>query len=161
MDKIVDYDQLFPGRFMKAGEFQGRDVTLTVTNIELEDLPQEKGGDRARGIISFRETKKKLVLNRTNGECIKGMFGRNVQDWIGKKVTFFPSEWNGEPCIRVKGSPELSASMDLEVKLPKRKPLKMRMQVTGKKANGKPVPAMGEEGGPEPPINPDDDQAVA
>ena len=134
MDKIVDYDQLFPGRFMKAGEFQGKDVTLTVSDIELEELPQEKGGDKPRGILSFRETKKKLVLNRTNGECIKGMFGRNPQEWIGKRVTLFPSEWNGEPCIRVKGSPELAAPMAVEVKLPKRKPITMNMQVTGKKA---------------------------
>jgi hypothetical protein len=133
MQKIVDYDQLFPGRFMKAGEFQGQDVTLTVTDVEIEDLPQDKGADKPRGILSFRETKKKLVLNRTNGECIKGMFGRNVQDWMGKRITFFPSEWNGEPAIRVKGSPELKQAMDVEVRLPKRKPIVMKMQPTAKK----------------------------
>lgn len=134
MDKIVDYDQLFPGRFMKAGEFQGRDVTLTIDGIEIEELPQDKGGDKPRGILAFRETKKKLVLNRTNGECIKGMFGRNPQEWIGKKVTFYPAEWNGEPAIRVKGSPELADAMDVEVKLPKRRPIMMKMLPTGKKA---------------------------
>lgn len=132
MNKVVDYDQLFPGRFMKAGEFQGKDVTLTVTDVDIEDLPQDKGPDKPRGILSFRETKKKLVLNRTNGECIKGMFGRNPQEWIGKRITFYPAEWNGEPAIRVKGSPEMSEQMDVEVRLPKRKPIVMKMQVTGK-----------------------------
>lgn len=133
MNRIVDYDQLFPGRFMKAGEFQGKDVNLTITDVEMEELPQDKGGDKPKGVLSFRETKKKLVLNRTNGECLKGMFGRNVQEWIGKQVTFFPSEWNGEPAIRVKGSPELKAPLDVEVRLPKRKPIVMKMQPTGKK----------------------------
>jgi hypothetical protein len=134
MDKIVDYDQLFPGRFMKAGEFQGRDVTLTISDIEMEDLPQDKGGEKPKGILSFKETKKKLVLNRTNGECIKGMFGRNPQEWIGKRVTFYPAEWNGEPAIRVKGSPDLAEELTIEVKLPKRKPIVVKMLPTGRKA---------------------------
>jgi hypothetical protein len=71
----LDYDQLFPGRFLKAGEFQGKDVTLTINEIRLEELPQDRGGNRIRGIIGFKETKKELVLNRTNGECLKGMWG--------------------------------------------------------------------------------------
>lgn len=132
--KGLDFDKLFAGRFLKAGEFEGRDVTLTIASIELEDLPQEKGGDKTKGIIGFRETKKKLVLNRTNGECMKGMWGRDTGEWVGKRVTLYPAEWNGEPAIRVKGSPDLPAPMNLEIKLPRRKPMNMKMLVTGKKA---------------------------
>jgi hypothetical protein len=129
----LDYDQLFPGRFLKAGEFVGKDVTLTIAAIDLEELPQDKGGDKTRGIISFRETQKKLVLNRTNGECFKGMWGRDTGNWVGKRVTLYPAEWNGEPCIRVKGSPDLEKPLEVEVKLPKRKPITMKMQVTQRK----------------------------
>ena len=132
----MDYDQLFPGRFMKAGEFRGRDVTLTISVIELEDLPQDGGKNKTKGIIGFKETKKGLVLNRTNGECLKALFGRDTDAWIGKRVTLFPSEWNGEPAIRVKGSPELTKPMAIEVKLPKRRPIPMVLVPTGK-ANGK------------------------
>jgi hypothetical protein len=130
----LDYDELFPGRFIKSGEFKGRDVTLTISSIRVEDLPQDKGGDRGRGIIGFKETKKEWVLNRTNGECLKAMWGRDTDGWIGKRVTLFPSEWSGEPCIRVKGSPELTEPLDVEVKLPKRRPIMMKMIPTGKKA---------------------------
>ena len=55
---------------VKSGEFRGRDVTLTVADIQIEELPQDNGAPRAKGIVGFRETKKQLVLNRTNGECI-------------------------------------------------------------------------------------------
>lgn len=143
MNEIVDYDQLYPGRFLKAGEFNGKPVTLTISAVDVEDLPQDKGGDRARGIISFRETKRQLVLNRTNGECIKAMFGRVVPEWIGKRVTLHPVMINfggaEELAIRVKGSPDIQAPITAEVKLPRRKPFTMRMEVTGKRGDGESV----------------------
>ena len=126
--KLVDYDQLFPGRFMKSGEFQGRDVTLTVAGLRMEKLPQDNGTERDRGILSFRRTEKALVLNRTNGECIKAMFGRAVGDWVGKRVTFYPAPFTntftGEvgTAIRVRGSPDLPADKMVTIALPRRSP---------------------------------------
>jgi hypothetical protein len=137
----LDYDQLFPGRFLKAGEFQGKDVTLTINEIRLEELPQDRGGNRIRGIIGFKETKKELVLNRTNGECLKGMWGRDTANWLGKRVTLYPAPYDGDVAIRVKGSPDLAEPLQIEVKLPKKRPMPMTMQVTGKRQNGAPKPA--------------------
>ena len=84
--KPVDYDELFPGRFLKAGLFRGRAVTLRITDVDVEPLPQDKGGDKMRGIITFAGTDKQLVLNSTNGQCIRAMFGKGVREWIGKRV---------------------------------------------------------------------------
>lgn len=134
----LDYDLLFPGRFIKASEFKGFDVLVTISAIDLEDLPQEKGGERVKGIISFEGKKKKLVLNRTNGESLKAMFGRDTGEWIGKKVTLYPAIWNGDPCIRVRGSPELKANIEFELKLARKRPQKVTLYATGNgKANGK------------------------
>lgn len=138
--KGLDYDQLFPGRFIKAGDLAGRDVTVTISAIDLEDLPQEKGGDRAKGIISFAKTKKKLVLNRTNGECIKAMFGRDTGEWIGKRITLYPADFNGDLCIRIKGSPDIDGPVTFELKLPRKKPQPKTMLKTGG-ANGTAKPA--------------------
>ena len=135
----LDYDELFPGRFLKAGEFQGRDVTLTIDSIATESLPQDKGGERVRGIISFKETPKKLVLNRTNGECLKAMWGRTTDEWIGHRVTLYPAEYQGDVAIRVKGSPDLSEVLDVELKLPRKKPYMLKLIPTGKKG-AKPAP---------------------
>jgi hypothetical protein len=135
----LDYDQLFPGRFIKAGDLGGVDRTLTIANVELEDLPQDQGS-KVKGIVQFKEAKKALVLNRTNGECIKAMFGRKVDDWYGKRITLFPTEWNGEPCVRIKGSPDIKAAVTFELKLPKRKPKATTMLVTGKGKGATPAP---------------------
>lgn len=130
-DPGLDYAKLFPGRFLKAGEFDGKAVTLTIKSIEIEDLPGKKG-DETKGIIGFEETKKKWVLNRTNGECLKGMWGRKTGHWIGHKVTLYPAPFEGDVAIRVKGSPDLSAPLELTIELPRKRPFKMTMQVTGK-----------------------------
>lgn len=137
----LDFDQLFPGRFLKAGMFQGRDVTLTISEIKVETLEGEKGKE-VRGILSFREKPQQLVLNKTNGLCLRGMFGRDTEKWIGKRITFFPAPidfGDAEIAIRVRGSPDLPAPMEVEIKLARKKPKKMRMEKTGQQqrpANG-------------------------
>jgi hypothetical protein len=124
----VDYDELFPGRFLKAGLFKGKDVTLTVASVVLEELPTDQGTEKTRGVVSFKETKLQLVLNSTNAQCIAAMFSRKPQAWVGHKITFMPDrdKFGRETvdCIRVKGSPELTADLEIEVRLPRKKPKK-------------------------------------
>lgn len=125
--KPVDFDQLYPGRFIKAGELLGRKVTLTISDVELEGLLGEDGKEKAKAIISFAESEKKLVTCKTNGICIKEMFGKSISEWIGKKVTIFPDTWNGEPCIRIWGSPDIARDMKVTVTLPRRRPFDKTM----------------------------------
>ena len=125
--KPVDYDQLYPGRFLKAGEFLGKKVTLTISDVDLEDLVGEDGKSKAKAILSFRETPKMLVTCKTNGICLREMFGKQLSEWVGKRVTLFPDTWNGEPCIRIWGSPDIEAEFDVQVTLPRRRPFKKTM----------------------------------
>ena len=125
--KPVDFDQLYPGRFIKAGELLGKKVTLTISDVDLEDLMGEDGKDKAKAIISFAETEKKLVTCKTNGICLREMFGKQLSAWVGKKVTIFPDIWNGETCIRIWGSPEIEADFEVLVSLPRRRPFKKTM----------------------------------
>jgi hypothetical protein len=146
MAKDYDYDQRFPGRFLKSGEFQGRDATLTIRDIDLEEM-EERKGVKTKCILSFRETKKQLVLNRTNGECLKGMFGRATRDWIGKRVTFYPAtvEAFGAPtlAIRVRGSPDIARDLEVTCKVGRQGDVRVTMKRTGQKpANGKPAGAV-------------------
>lgn len=159
MAKGLDYDLLFPGRFLKAAEFKGKDVLVTISAIDLEDLPQEKGGDKAKGIISFEGKKKKLVLNRTNGECLKAMFGRDTGEWIGKRIVLFPDVWNGDPCVRVRGSPDIAADITFELKLPRKRPQPKVMKATGKANGARPPAPQSETPPPPPPDAPETDGA--
>ena len=140
----MDFDKLYPNRFLKAGEFGGRDVTLTVTGVKIEELESEKG-KKVKGIVSFNGTPKQLVLNRTNGEAIKLMFGRETNDWIGKRVTFFPAQitdsFTGEPglAIRVRGSPDIDGPKQVSAKIG-RKTVQLKVAKTGPAAPAKAAP---------------------
>lgn len=138
LPKPVDWDQLYPGRFLKAGEFLGRKVTLTIADVELDELEGDKG-KKVKGVISFRETARQLCLNRTNGICLKAMFGRKLAEWEGKRVTLFPGNWNGEECIRVWGSPDIPKDEEIIVDLPRKKPIKMTMHRVTKAAEKPPI----------------------
>ena len=130
LKKPVDYDQLYPGRFLKAGEFLGKKVTLTISDADIEELVGEDGKPKIKAIISFDETEKKLVACKTNGLCLKEMFGKELANWLGKRVVLFPDVWNGEPCIRVWGSPDIEAEKEVTVTLPRRRPFKKTMHKT-------------------------------
>jgi len=167
--KGLDFDKLFPGRFIKAGDFNGREWTGTIKSIRLEELPKETGGTQVRGIIAFEEWNKEWVLNRTNGECLKAMFGRDTGEWIGKHVTLHPITWQGEElATRVLGSPDLKAPVEFELKLPRKKAQVKKLLVTGKgKASAPPGPGNGAGtapaggGGPPAASTPPDDGPLA
>lgn len=124
--KPSNFDQLYPGRFLKAGTLGGVKRTLTIRDADLEELEGEDG-KKKKAIISFEETDLSLVACKTNGLCIREMFGPSLADWKGRKVTLFPGVWNGEECIRVWGSPEIPADRKVVIRLPRRKPFEMTL----------------------------------
>lgn len=146
MKKEYSYAELYPGRFVKAEDFHGKDVTLTIKDIDLDELEDQRG-KKMKCVVSFLEVKKQLVLVKTNGECVKGMFGPKVRGWIGKRVTFFPETGTffgkRQQAIRVRGSPDIAADMTFTCKVGRDEPFEVTMKKTAPKANGKaaPVPA--------------------
>ena len=125
--KPVDYDELYPGRFLKSGAFAELErKPLTIADVDTDELEGDKG-KKTKGTITFTEVPQQLVLNSTNGQCIKAMFGRTLRDWHGKRIALFISEWAGEPALRVWGSPDIERDIEVEVKLPRKRPIKMTM----------------------------------
>lgn len=122
---VTDWDELYPGRFLKAGQFKNKPVTLKVASVYAEKMPDKDGSNRFKGVISFEKTDMELALNKTNGICIREMFGREVQTWVGKRITFYPAPYEGDIAIRVYGSPDIPKDIEVLVDLPRKKPFKM------------------------------------
>jgi hypothetical protein len=144
----MDYELLFPGRFLKSVEFKGKKVTLTISKIETELLPDKKQKEKIKGIILFKESKKGIVLNKTNAICLAKLFGRNTDGWVGHKVTFYPAPYNEDTCIRVWGSPELKEPLKFELVLPGKSPRVVTLYPTGKDAPKVEAPPSEPETGP-------------
>ena len=104
---ITDFDQLFPSNYIKAGELGGKAVTLTIKDWSREEMKEQDGKKKKKPILSFVETEKQVVLNKTNGLCLKKMFGRAVAEWVGKRITIHPAPYQDGLCIRIKGSPDI------------------------------------------------------
>jgi hypothetical protein len=128
--KPTSYDQLYPGRFIKAVELLGKKVTLTIADVELEDLEGDDG-KKTKALVRFKETPKMMVLCKTNGMCVKEMFGKELANWIGKRITIFEDVWNGEPATRIWGSPDIAEDLEVTVALPRRRPFKKVMRKIG------------------------------
>lgn len=98
---------LFPTEYVAAAELKGRDVTLTIARVQVDEL-QRKGSSakERKPIIYFTETKKKLVLNKTNAKTIAALYGGEVSAWAGKRITLFPTtdKFGRETvdCIRIR-----------------------------------------------------------
>ena len=133
-EQLLDFSDLYPGRFIKAGNLHGKLVTFTIKSIEREELQGERGME-PKIILHFEETSLALVLPKINAVCLKALFGPNVPEWIGKRVTLYgttkimplPTKKN-EPCIRIWGSPDISEPIRCEWSPPRRKPIVQTLQ---------------------------------
>ena len=131
----TNFDQAYPGRFLKAGNLDGKKVTLTIESVFHEKLEGDKGVE-LKVIMKFVGREMQLVVAKTNALCVREMFGPILKDWVGKRITLFesvvenPGALNGKPCIRVWGSPDLPADTTIQIKLPKKKPTPMVMHKT-------------------------------
>lgn len=141
-----DYDQLYPGRFLKGGLLKGKAYTLTITDVVLEEMPDKKGknGKAKKVVLSFREAEMQMIANKTNGECLKGMFGRFTKDWKGKRITLYgiPLTAFGKrhSALRIYGSPDIAQDMEIELVLGQDREL-VTMKKTDPKKKASPAPA--------------------
>lgn len=131
--KPVDFDQLYPGRFLKSGELLGKKVTVEIADVSIDELENEKG-KKVQGILYLRGKAKQIVLNKTNGLCLKAMFGRKLGDWIGKRIVIFQgtTKFGSDTvdCIRIWGSPDIQKDLSVTINLPRKRPFEMTMHKT-------------------------------
>lgn len=145
----MDIKAGFLGQYISAAEFGvvpgvPREPTFAIARIMLEKVKSTKIGDdddgdaveRDRLIVYPQGGGRGWLLNRTNAEVLAVLFqSRNTDDWIGKRVTIHAQMVRvgrtTQPGIRIKGSPDLAAPMDVTYTLPRKKPLKVTLVPTG------------------------------
>lgn len=92
----------FPGQYLKAADLQGRQVTVTIDHVKIEDI----GGDN-KPVVYFTGKERGLVLNKTNANNITFLYGDETDDWHGKQITMFEAmvdfQGRSTAAIRVKG----------------------------------------------------------
>jgi hypothetical protein len=142
------YDVMYPGRFLKSADLDGKIVTVTIADINAEELEGDKNKKKREYILTFVGKKKAFVLNKTNACLIVQMFGKNPNTWRGKRVTIYPTQCRFGPkmvdCIRVFGSPDVTEDVTVAEKIG-RSMLKTTLRaVKGSKPEAAPPPPQDE-----------------
>jgi hypothetical protein len=132
---VESFDALFPGRFLKAADLGNAKATAQIESVVIEQLEGDKGVED-KVLVSFVGKQKRLVLAKINGISLRAMFGSDVRQWIGKRVTLYATAdvmplRRGEACIRVYGSPDIERPLPVEWKPAKRNKLRWVLQPTG------------------------------
>jgi hypothetical protein len=104
----MDVDQLFPSRFFRCVDLNGKPRRVTISTIKREDV----GGEQ-KVLISFADESKILICNKTNARSIsKALGSTETRSWIGKDIILVPTEvdFRGEivDAIRVRPAPSQS-----------------------------------------------------
>ncbi len=98
---MSDIMNAFPSDYLKEADLMGSPRALTMTSVSVE-----KVGDDTKPVVHFQEDTRGLVLNKTNANTISDVYGRETDDWTGKKIELYPhtTEYQGRmvPCIRVR-----------------------------------------------------------
>lgn len=91
----------FPSNYLKATDLNDHTPTLAIDHVAVETL-----GDDRKPVAYFTDTKKGLVLNKTNATAIAAEHGDDMDAWKGKKIELFamPVTFQGQTrdAIRVR-----------------------------------------------------------
>src|SRR5262249_51566943 len=103
---LMHIDQLYPSRFLRCADLNGQPMRVVIKGLSREDVSGEQ-----KVVLSFTNSAKGLILNKTNGRAIAKALGcDDTKDWRGKSITLVPAvtDFKGDTvdCIRVRAAPQ-------------------------------------------------------
>lgn len=92
-------NEIYPSKYLKADDLQGREVRVTMQSVELEKI-----GDDNKPVLYFKGKDKGVVLNKTNANTISVGYGDDTDEWFDQPLILFSVmvDFNGKvgPAIR-------------------------------------------------------------
>lgn len=102
----MHYILMFPSKYVRAADLMGKDVTVEIASVKMEELTMAGGKKDKKPVMTFKGKDKALVLNKTNATTIASGYGSDTKDWVGQPITLYPTKTNcggaQVDCIRVR-----------------------------------------------------------
>ncbi|MFA6134689.1 MAG: hypothetical protein WC869_11805 [Phycisphaerae bacterium] len=109
---MPNVNDVFPTKYLSAGDLKGQTVRLTIGEVTVETLGQGRQAQQ-KPVLYFRGKTKGLALNKTNTNAIAAVYGPETDDWIGAEIDVYPTkvEYAGDQvdAIRLKVVPPRAA----------------------------------------------------
>ena len=98
--------EIFPSKYVKAADLEGRTVTLTIKLLTVEEMLNHASEKERKPVLYFERATKGLVLNRTNAMTIAALYGDESDTWPGKRISIYPTRVKAfgqmQDCIRIR-----------------------------------------------------------
>lgn len=78
----------FPSDYLKAADLGGKASRLTIDSVTIEKM-----GDDTKPVLHFKESSRKMVINKTNAMRIVEAIGSDeTDDWAGWSIVLYPAK---------------------------------------------------------------------
>lgn len=107
-----DYRKYMDKNYLGSWDIpEGEDLILTISNVEQDDVKNERGSER-KLTIHFAEDYKPLIMNATNCDRITQAYGSpKVEDWVGKRIALttekVPAFGSVKDAVRIRPYPPM------------------------------------------------------
>jgi hypothetical protein len=81
-----DYDSMYGSKYLAATELKAP-TKATIDRVGKETFKKPGEPDRTKAVLFFVGAKKALAVNKTNADALAAAYGRDFDDWVGKRVT--------------------------------------------------------------------------
>ena len=113
LETDMKIEDMYPSSssFLKASDLNGKKIKLTIESIRMEQLE-----DKKKPVLSFKNTDKELVLNKTNAITINAMYG-DTDNWLGKEIKLYPTtvDYAGKPVGAIRVEEQVEEAMSDEI----------------------------------------------
>lgn len=76
-------------KYIAGDSLVGKNVQMTMNRVVNEAVPNDKGKEEEKQVLYFAESKKGMILNKTNAKRIARLFGPETDDWNGKVIELY------------------------------------------------------------------------
>ena len=104
---------LFPDKWLTPEHLQGKQVTATISAVNIEELWQEQTKQKQpKLVLSFKGKSLRLPLNKTQAKAVaKITSSETFADWVGASIQLAPAiARNRKPTIAITNPPKPKAT---------------------------------------------------
>jgi len=103
---MPDVRAYFEKAFLYSFHLDGKDCTVTIDKVVQGAVQGTDGKKTKKPLVYFKGKEKPLALNITNVRTIGAMYGFKAEDWVGKRITLYPTTTTFGPktvdCVRIR-----------------------------------------------------------
>jgi hypothetical protein len=84
-------NEVFPSKYLKAGDLGGKPAIVRISAVTYETLKSPEGKEQNKAVLAFAGTTKLLPLNMTNWDAVANIAGDDTDEWPNKKIELYPT----------------------------------------------------------------------